>query len=87
MGLASALTAKFGFLMKSALKMRCTKFFLQKIIVANEKPQLLCYVTFFNIFRHFGAITASQIVCVVCVEKVLCHLTEQTFLLSRLCGV
>ena len=30
MGLASALMAQFGFLAKSALKMRCTKFFFRQ---------------------------------------------------------
>ena len=79
-GLASALTAKFGFLTKSALKMCCTKFFFfTEKVVANEKPQVLCYVTFFDSLRHFGVIAASQIVYVVCVEKVLCRLTEQIF--------
>ena len=46
MGLASALIAQFGFLAKSALKMHCTKIVFQTKVVTNQKPQLLCYVTF-----------------------------------------
>ena len=65
-GLASALTAEFDFLMKSALQMCCTKkFYKKKNVVANEKPQLLCYVIFFDSLRHFGVIAASQIIYVV----------------------
>ena len=69
MGVASALIAQVGFLTKSALKIHFTKFFYRKKVVTNQKPQLLCYVTFFDSLRHFGVIAASQIVYVVCVEK------------------
>ena len=61
MGVASALIGQFGFLTESALKMRCTKFFCQTKVVTNQTPQLLCYVTFFNILHHYGVIAASQI--------------------------
>ena len=57
-GLAFALIAQCGFLAKSALKMRCTKLFFQTIVVTYQKPQLLCYVTFFNILHHFGFVEA-----------------------------
>ena len=60
-GVASALIAQFGFLVKSALKMRCTNFFYQTKVVTNQNLQLLCYVTFFDILHHYGAIAASQI--------------------------
>ena len=40
--------------------------------------QLLCYVIFFDILHHYGVIAAS----VICsVEKVLCRLAEQIFLI------
>ena len=81
MGLASALIALFDFLAKSALKCFVQTFFQTKV-VTNEKPQLLCYVTSFNILSHFGVITASQI-CSECVKKVLCRLTEQIFHLEN----
>ena len=74
--MASALIAQFGFLAKSDLKMRCTKYFCQKEIVRNQNPQLLCYVIFFDILHHYGVIAAFQICSV---EKVLCRLTEQIF--------
>ena len=38
--------------------MHCTQFFFQTKVVTNQKPQLLCYVTFFNILCHFGVIAA-----------------------------
>ena len=76
-GVASVLKAQFGFLVKSALKMRCTKFLYQTKVITNQYPQLLCYVTFFDILHHYGVIAAS--LYVVCVEKVLCRLTEQFF--------
>ena len=106
-GVASALTAQFGFLAKSALKMRCTKFCSDKScdksqyatfgikhffdrskslasalmaqfvffgekslknafykhcfqtkVVTNQNSQLLYYVIFFDILRHFGDIAA-----------------------------
>ena len=60
-GVASALIAQFVFLVKSALKMRCTKFSYQIKVVTNQYPQLLCYVTFFDILHHYGVIVASQI--------------------------
>ena len=75
-GVASALLAQFGFLVKSALKMRCTKFSYEIKVVTNQYPQVLCYVTFFDILHHYGVIAASQICSV---EKVLCRLTEQIF--------
>ena len=59
--MASALIAQFGFLVKSALKMRCTKFVYQIKVVTNKNLQLLCYVTFFDIYHHYGVIAASQI--------------------------
>ena len=59
--MASALIAQFGFLVKSALKVRCTKFSYQTKVVTNQYPQLLCYVTFFDILHHYGVIAASQI--------------------------
>ena len=40
-GLASALSAQFFFLVKSALKMCCTKIFLQTKVVTNYNTQLL----------------------------------------------
>ena len=61
MGVAPALIAQFGFLVKSALKIRCTNLFCQTKVVTNQNPQLLCYVTFFDILYHFGVIAASQI--------------------------
>ena len=51
---ASALKAQFGFLVKSALKMRCTKFSYQTKVVTNQYPQLLYYVIFFDILHHYG---------------------------------
>ena len=59
--MASALIAQFSFCVKSALKMRCTKFFFQTKVVTNQCLQLLCYVTFFDILHHYGVIAASQI--------------------------
>ena len=53
-------------------------FFFTEKVVANEKPQLLCYVTFFDSLRHLGV---SFSVYVVCVEKVLFRLTGQIFFL------
>ena len=76
MGVASALIAQFGFLVKSGLKGRCTKFFYQTKVVTNQYPQLLCNVTFFDILHHYGVIAASQRCSV---EKVLCRLREQIF--------
>ena len=67
------------FLAKSALKMRCTKFFFQIGVVKNQNLQLLCYVIFFDILHHYGVIAASQICSV---EKVLFRLTEQIFFFS-----
>ena len=40
-GVASALRAQFGFWAKSALKMHCTKRFLQTKVVTNHNMQLL----------------------------------------------
>ena len=40
-GLASALIAQFGFLVKSALKMCCTKKNFQTKVVTNHNTQLL----------------------------------------------
>ena len=76
--MASALLAQFVFLVKSALKVRCTKFSYQTKVVTNQYLQLLCNVTFFDILHHYGVIAASQICSV---EKVLCRLTEQIFIL------
>ena len=56
---------------KSALKMCCTKKKIQTKVVTNQKPQLLCYVTFFVILHHFGVIAASQI-CSVSVSRQYC---------------
>ena len=53
--------AQFGFLTKSALEMRCIKFFYQTEVVKNQNLQLLCYVIFFDILHHYGVIAASQI--------------------------
>ena len=61
MGVASALIAQFVFLVKSALKVRCTKFSYQTEVVTNQYSQLLCNVIFFNILHHYGVIAASQI--------------------------
>ena len=47
------------------------KNFLQKKVLATEKPQLLCYATFFDSLRCFGVIAASQIVYVVCAENIV----------------
>ena len=58
-GLASALIAQFVFLVKR-LKNALYKKNFQTKVVTNQKPQLLCYVTFFAILRHFGVIAASQ---------------------------
>ena len=59
-GVASALKAQFGFLVKSALKMRCTKFLTrQKLLQINIRN--FCYVTFFDILHHYGVIAGSQI--------------------------
>ena len=70
-GVASALIAQFGFLVKSALKMRCTKFFFyQSKVVTNQNLQLLCYVTFFDILQHYEVIAASQI-CSVYRESIV----------------
>ena len=60
-GVASALKAQFGFLVKSALKVRCTKFSYRTKVVTNQYPQLLCNGTFFDILHHYGVIAASQI--------------------------
>ena len=80
-GVASALLVQFGFLVKSALKMHCTKFFLQIKVVTNQYPKLLCYVTFFDIFHHYGVIAASQICSV---SRKYCAVLRNRFLLSRL---
>ena len=61
MGVASALIAEFGFLVKSALKVGCTKFSYQTKVVTNQYLQLLCNVTFFDILHHYGVIAAFQI--------------------------
>ena len=61
MGVASALIVQFVFLVKSALKVHCTKFSYQTKVVTNQYPQLLCSVTFFDILHHDGVIAASQI--------------------------
>ena len=59
---------------ESAFKMCCTKKkkFKTKVVI-NQKPQLLCYVTFFDILCHFGVIVASQIgyVAWVCQESIV----------------
>ena len=60
-GVASALIAQFGFLVKSTLKVRCTKFSYQTKVVTNQYPQLLCNVIFFDILHHYGVIAVSQI--------------------------
>ena len=80
-GVASALLAQFGFLVKSTLKMRCTKFSYQIKVVTNKYPQLLCYVTFFDILHHYGVIAASQICSV---SRKYCAVLRNRFLLSRL---
>ena len=80
-GVTSVLTAYFGFLVKSALKMRCTKFVYQTNVVTNQNFKLLCYVTFFDISHHYGVIAAS-LICSV--EKVLSCLTEQIFTFSAI---
>ena len=67
--MASALIVQFGFLTKSALKMRCTKF-CQTKVVTNKKLQLLCYGKFFDILHHYGVIAASQI-CSLCRESIV----------------
>ena len=77
-GVVSALIAQFVFLVKSALKMRCTAFFYETKVVTNQNSQLLCYLTFVDILHHYGVIAASQICSVF--EKVFCRLTEQIFL-------
>ena len=59
--------------------MHCTKFFSQTEVVTNQNLQLLGYVTFFDILHHYGVIAAS-LICSV--EKVLCRLTEQIFLVE-----
>ena len=69
-GVASSLIAQFGFLTKSALKMRCTKYFCQTKVVTNQNSQLLCNVTFFDILHHYGVIAASQI-CSLCRESIV----------------
>ena len=82
--MASALLAQFGFLVKSALKVGCTKFSYQTKVVTNQYPQLLCYVTFFDILHHYGFIAASQICSV---SRKYCAVLQNIFLLSRLYGV
>ena len=61
--------------------MRCTNFFFQTEVVKNQNLQLLCYVIFSDILHHYGVIAASQICSV---EKVLCRLMEQTFVILNL---
>ena len=78
--MASALIALFGFFVKSALKMRCLKFSYQTKVVTNQYPQLLCYVTFFDILHHYGVIAASQI-CSVCRESIVPSYGTDFFLL------
>ena len=90
MDLASALIAQFVFLFfcfwwgggggrKMPWKCIVQKIFQTKV-VTNQKPQLLCYVTLFDIFSHFGVMEASQ-VCIVCRESiVLSHGTHLSFL-------
>ena len=56
--MVSAMIAQFGILVKSALKMHCTKIYSQTKVVTNQKPQILFYVTFFDILHHFGIIAA-----------------------------
>ena len=58
MGLASALTVKFVFFGEKCLKNALYKNVFQTEVVTNQKLQLLCYVTFFDIFRHFEVIAA-----------------------------
>ena len=65
-----ALIAQFVFLVKSALKMRCTKFLYQTKVVTNQNPQLFCYALFSDILHHNGVIAVSQI-CSVCRESIV----------------
>ena len=57
-GLASALIAQFGFLAKSVLKIRCTKFFFQTKVVTNHNTQLWGKFFFFFFDRPMGLASA-----------------------------
>ena len=78
---ASVMIAQFGFWVKSALKMRCTNFLYQTKVVTNQYPQILCYITFFDILHHHGVIAASQICSV---SRKYCAVLRNRFLLSQL---
>ena len=84
MGVASVLIAQFVFLVKSALKVRCTKISHQTKVITNQYPQLLCDVTFFDILHHYGVIAASHICSV---SRKYCAVLRNRILLSRLYGV
>ena len=60
-GVASALMAQFSFLAKSALKMRCTKFFLPDKSCYKLKSATFMYVLSFDILHHYRVTVASQI--------------------------
>ena len=80
-GVTSALRGQFGFLAKSALKMRCTKFVFQTKVVKNQNLQLLCYVIFFDILHHYGVIAASQICSV---SRKYCAILRNRFLYFKM---
>ena len=58
--------------------MRCKRIFFQTKVVTHQKPQLLSYVTFFDILRHFGVIAGSQI-CSVSVSRKYCGVLGNRF--------
>ena len=63
---------------------KCLKNALYKIFLPGKscyKSKFATFIlcNFFDILHHYGVIAASQICRLVCVEKVLCRLTEQIF--------
>ena len=79
-GLASALIAQFVFFCVKCFKSALYKNFFQTKVVTHQKSQLLSYVTFFDILRHFGVIAASQI-CSVSVSRKYCAVLGNRFLI------
>ena len=81
-GVASAVTAQFGFFLGGGggkcIKKALYRIFFPTKVVTNHNTQLLCYVTFFAILLHFGVISASQI-CSMSVSRKYCAVLQNRF--------
>ena len=64
---------------EKCLKNALYRNFFQTKVITNQKPQLLCYVTFFDISRHFRVIAASEI-CSVSESRKYCAVLRNRFL-------